>query len=358
MLKRLLVLILLCALFPIPLFSDPLSFIQSWKLPRGFRGDVGKPFDLAIGNDGDVFVTDINYGNIVEFNEVGVLVSVLSVEDFFKQAQKKLEVSNLPNLPQHSISDEVEKMGEEKAGFLISGKPPFVPEGEEAHRGILEMRRVDCPLYLALDEKNNIYISDCKTGSVLKVDHDGKLLERFGSYGPGFGQYHKPCGITVGRNGFVYLVETEFSKIIRYNPQGKAVTEWGRKGSKDGEFYNPNCVKADSFGNVYVVDSGNCRVQKFDSNGKFLKSWRRNGGGMGQFNNTVGIALGNNGEMYVLDSDNNRIQKFDSKGNVLVCGRAQGTKKISLYPMGLGIGKDGSVFVADYGNERIVKFQP
>ena len=66
------------------------------------------------------------------------------------------------------------------------------------------------------------------------------------------------------------------------------ITKWGSEGPGSGQFEFPQGITLDGSGNVYVVDTGNSYIQKFDSNGGYLTQWGDIGSEDGQFDNPFG----------------------------------------------------------------------
>ena len=95
------------------------------------------------------------------------------------------------------------------------------------------------------------------------------------------------------------------------------LNNWGSYGSGDGQFWYPTAVALDTTGSVYVVDTGNRRIQKFDKNGAYLSHWGSEGNAGGQFNAPRGVGVDTAGSVYVADTGNHRIQKFDNHGDYL-----------------------------------------
>lgn len=70
-------------------------------------------------------------------------------------------------------------------------------------------------------------------------------------------------GVTIDSNGYFYIAVPNENCILKIDPSGKFITRWGSKGSADGQFNKPTGVAVDKEGNVYVMDTGNHRIQKF-----------------------------------------------------------------------------------------------
>jgi len=88
--------------------------------------------------------------------------------------------------------------------------------------------------------------------------------------------------------------------------------KFGTEGPGDGQFELPSGVAVNpTNGNVYVADRFNDRIQVFDSSGAFITKFGTEGPGDGQFNEPFGVAVNpTTGNVYVADLVNNRIQVF------------------------------------------------
>lgn len=209
-----------------------------------------------------------------------------------------------------------------------------------------------------------------------------------GAGGPNKGQFDKPRGIAIDKDGNYFVSDDQNLRIQKFDKTGKFVTAFGSKGDADGQFNpindegigtGPSGIATDKDGNVYVADTWNHRIQKFDNNGKFLAKW-------GGFVNTAdaagaadkdkntkfygprGVAMGPDGNLYVTDTGNKRVLIFDTTGKFvreISSGQAP-DKKGPEYPfnkpgemnepIGIAVDKDGNVYVADTRNSRIQKF--
>lgn len=195
-------------------------------------------------------------------------------------------------------------------------------------------------------------------GGSLKVTVSALQQEQFAHFIPkGWTRFYMPTGITMGTDGSVYVADRGNHRIQKLDRDGNLIMRWGSYGSGDREFKWPYGVAAGPDGFIYVADSGNCRIQKFNSNGMFVMVWGSEGAGDGQFDGPTGIAVGTDGSVYVVDSGNYRIQKFDSNGNFITKWGSYGYGDGRFYwPSGIAIDSEGSVYVADSGAKTIQKF--
>ena len=206
------------------------------------------------------------------------------------------------------------------------------------------------PIGVAIASSGNIYVADRENNSVLKLDSNGNIITRWGSYGNATGQFNSPKGVAVDSSGYVYVIDSINHRIQKFDSNGKFITTWGSYGDDDGQFDNgPDSIAVDSSGNVYVAGNGPDRIQKFDSNGKFLSRI-----GIGNVDDWIyrpyGIAVDTSGNIYVVDGEGNCVYELNSTGGFV---RDFGTNG-GLSPGGDGkLGGPSGVAVDSLGNVYI-----
>ena len=188
---------------------------------------------------------------------------------------------------------------------------------------------------------------------------DEEYLGKFGTGGMGDGHLMWPASIALDEAENVYISDEALHRVSIFSKSGQFLTKWGREGHSHGEFDRPAGIAFDPEGNLLVVDGLNSRVQRYTAEGRYLGGWGGSGTGDGEFNLPWGIAVGLNGDVYVADWRNDRIQRFDADGRHLATwgrtGRGDGEFR---RPAGLAVDNDGYVYVADWGNERVQILDP
>jgi DNA-binding beta-propeller fold protein YncE len=92
--------------------------------------------------------------------------------------------------------------------------------------------------------------------------------------------------------------------------QGRSISAFGHLGDGSGDFNRPKGVAVDRDGHIYVVEGLHDVVQIFDQDGRFLLGFGEPGHGDGEFWLATGIAIAND-RIYVSDSSNRRVQVFE-----------------------------------------------
>ena len=188
---------------------------------------------------------------------------------------------------------------------------------------------------------------------------DSEYFGTFGSYGEGEGQFIWPTAVAIDSRDNIYVSDEYTNRVSVFDPPGKFLARWGEPGSDDGEFDGPSGMAFDRDDNLYVVDHQNNRVQKFTGQGTFLFSFGSGGRGDGQLHLPWGVAIAPKGEVYVADWGNDRVQKFSPDGDFLGAYGSSGRGDGQFHrPASVAVDGDGYVYVADWGNERVQVLDP
>lgn len=203
-----------------------------------------------------------------------------------------------------------EYIGEIGNGGRLGGE--MMDTGESAETGSLVW-----PTDIALDQAENLYITDEWLNRIAMFSKDGDWLGSWGVAGAGDGEFDKPSGIAIDREENIYLVDTGNNRVQKFTKDGKFLAKFGREGDGDGEFNMPWGITIDHDGDIYVADWRNDRIQKFSPDGEFLMKFGSSGQGDGQFSRPTGVAVDQEGIIYIADWDNDRLQVFDTDGRYI-----------------------------------------
>lgn len=172
---------------------------------------------------------------------------------------------------------------------------------------------VSTPVRIATDRTGNFYLTDPRSGGVLKFNSAGLLAATF--------TVARPQGIAVTAAGDMIVGQGD--SVLVLSPSGQLKFRLGR-GS--GQFKMANGITVDAAGNIYVVDSLDDCVQVFNSSGapvnssnaaagKPANSFGSRGSANGQFAMPTGIAFEKVfSQVAIADTENGRIQFFDTTG--------------------------------------------
>ncbi len=228
------------------------------------------------------------------------------------------------------------------------------------HKKFSAIHRLERPVGVALDAKQNLYIAEQGLKGVSVYNPAGKKINFITDK-----SLERPTGLAIDRKrDKLYVVDTGHTKskahtVKIFNLEGKLLGHIGKgKGGLPGMFMFPTYAAVDKDGNVYISDTLNSRVQKFDPNGKYLMSYGKRGNGWGMFDKPKGVALDTFGNVYVADSGWSNVQIFNQKGQILLFFGGRGPLPGMLKnATGIAIDKQNNIYVGDYINHRIEQYR-
>ena len=265
---------------------------------------------------------------------------------------------------------------------------------------------VQGPRGVVVNQKGEVVVTEADKCMVSVFSPDGKMLQSFGSYGSGQGQFTHPCGISTDGDGNIVVADRGNCCIQKFTVSGQFLSEvggrgngplqfdhpmeiafstvnkkvyvvdelndrvqilnsdltffskFGMRGSEDGQFKRPGGVACDSTGKVYVADGENNRIQVFTAVGRFLQAFGKHGHGKGELTYPFCITIDTNDVVYVSEGrSNHRVSVFTSEGHFLTSFGGEGTESGKFkYPSGLAVDSSGFVYVCDSSNNRLQIF--
>lgn len=280
---------------------------------------------------------------------------------------------------------------------------------------------------------NIVCVSDRKTNSLLFFDKDGKKLissAELNEKGPG--KLVEPTGIAYG-NGNIYVADSGNNRVAVFDKKAAFKFSFGEEGTDEGQFSRPVGICVTKNGNIAVAQVDDSCVQIFTSKGKFIKRYTAlqiqmdklwdiasmdngnfvltsalggltvyspeflplyslgdRGSGQGMYLFTTGVTTDNNGRVIVCAKTQGKImiikrpdashKRGTIEGEIFsmadkTCGpieppviAAAGTKtairavaeyrkKIISYPMDVAVTDEGLIVVAERGNGRVLFFK-
>lgn len=251
------------------------------------------------------------------------------------------------------------------------------------------------PFGLALDESDNICVTDTGANAVCYYDRAKKKWHRWTK----LGNVRLALPVAVAkRNGTFFVADSVLARVIAFNEGGKIIfqitnhlgrpsglailnerlfvadaqrhaivvfglngdhqREFGKRGIGQGEFNFPTHLTADGRGNLFVTDSMNSRVQILDAGGNFKGEIGNIGDAPGHFGRPKGVAVDSLGSVYVLDALFDNLQIFDHSGHLLLNFGETGAQPGQFWlANGIAITRENEILVADSYNHRIQIFK-
>jgi sugar lactone lactonase YvrE len=118
------------------------------------------------------------------------------------------------------------------------------------------------PTHITADN-DYIYINDAMNFRVQVMDHDGRFVRAFGTFGRGGGNFSKPKGIAVDHKKRIFVTDAMFDNVQIFDMNGKFLYYFGGRGHGSGEFWMPSGIMSGPDNIIWVADTYNNRLQLF-----------------------------------------------------------------------------------------------
>ena len=219
-----------------------------------------------------------------------------------RRGQNQYEIGYQPIVKgKHQFHIKVEGQHIRGSSFSVAVKLPV----EKLGNPILTIDSVKGPYGVAVNQKDEVVVTEHNGHCVSVFSQHGKKLRSFGILGSGHGQFKYPGGVAVDSEGNILVADTGNQRIQKFTTTGEFFTAVGTKGSGPLQFNRPSDVTFNATNNkVYVVDQFNNQVQVLNSDFTFSNTFGKEGSGKGQFKNLWSIACDSTGKVYVTDSSN------------------------------------------------------
>ena len=207
----------------------------------------------------------------------------------------------------------------------------------------------DRPWGVAVNEHNEIAVTEVGNNRVQIFSSDGTHLRSFGSEGDQEGEFKYPSGIAYLNNGNMVIADGGNNRLQIFTGRGDYLTQIGGEENLDHQFDYPWGLSVDSDGNIIVADSNNKLIKIFTPSGQFLKKF-------GGEDLLVDPCHCIQKDQYFIVSDNGDhcIKVFNTGGDFLYkfANKGKGDGEFDR-PHCLSVDKAGHLVVCDYGNDRV-----
>lgn len=164
------------------------------------------------------------------------------------------------------------------------------------------------PTGLAFDAGGRrLYVADTAAHRVLAFDAAGTLVATLGRRGEAAGEFNFPTLLSFAA-GRLYVTDSLNFRVQVLDGEGRFLASVGRHGDAVGDTPRPKGAAADRRGHLYVADAVHHNLQIFDVAGRFLLPVGQQGAGRGEFLMPTGVFVGGDDHIYVADAYNRRVQ--------------------------------------------------
>lgn len=239
--------------------------------------------------------------------------------------------------------------------FDSGGQPVFSFGSPGSQNGQLRF-----PLGIDLDRSGTVFVADTGNHRVQIFSSQGNFMAKI-DIPPGKIKPADPTDVAVDEaRKRCYVVDNDNHRILSYSLENlKLIETYGTPGSEKRNFNYPFLMALDKNKYLYVVEVINTRVQILNPDGLFVNFIGGWGVESGEFYRPKGVALDRQNRIYVSDSYLGVIQVFDPTGSfyaVLGDPRTQKVKKFKT-PAGLFIDRSNRLYVVEMLANKVSVFR-
>jgi len=196
---------------------------------------------------------------------------------------------------------------------------------------------------------DNIIVTDCGNHRVQLLSGQGEFLGQFGGKGSLDYQLKSPHGLSIDSDGNIIVADLGNKLIKIFSNSGQFLHKIGTEGSLTKPIH---CIQRDNF--LIVSDNGDHCIKVFDKEGNFLYRFGKKGDGDGEFNEPRCLSVNKAGHLMVCDKENHRVQVFHLSGIFITKFETNNSKARDLNcPISTAVLDDGRIVVSDLENHRI-----
>ncbi len=354
---------------------------------KGFL--LESPSDIESTENGDVLVTDFAAGHVVTIDKNGRFVLL-----FAGQGTGNGQLLSPVSISTNEYGD---------IYVLDAGKGEIV----KFDRHFRFHASYRCPLegltgkILVDTRSDSIFILDGTTGSVRKLEDDGKLkpliapivgedlsgpsatsmavrssghiligtenasIWEFDANGNlrgilGEENIGNVPSIAATDDGDLFVLDSSAIQVKRFDRHRWLIARFGEKGMYEGQFQVPARICVDGEGNSYVFDSRKRCIQRFTATGVFDKLLPVGEEVAGSLNDAVDIYIMRDGTLFVLDEKRKAVFILSRDGELLkivpfTASGSRSSKQIKR-PVDVAVDEEGTIYVSDPSQYAVHKF--
>ena len=243
-------------------------------------------------------------------------------------------------------------------GEHVSGSPFTVQVKPRQYKPVLSFGRkgsswssgkFDDAWGVAVNERNEIAVTDSSNNRVQIFSCNGKFIGSFGKKGAKKGEFKDPSGIAYLNNGNIVVADTFNDRLQIFTERGEYLAQIGSEEDHDHQFNSPMGLSVDSNGNIIVADSDNQLIKIFTPSGQFLRKFGGEDLLVDPFH-----CIQKDQYFIVSDTGDDSIKVFNAEGDFLLKLGNEGEGDWEFdSPHCLSVDKAGRIMVCDYGNDIV-----
>lgn len=211
--------------------ADLVNKTWNYFKPIG-RDGLRKPVNIAVDDDGHIYVADTLREQVAIYREDGSMVNAIpgmKATDVCVQGDKIFVTS----FKTHDV-----RVYDVNTLELVK----TIPSGDEAEDPV---KGLFSPTNLDVDPRGHVYVSDAGAFRVQEYDAKGKYVRTYGAQGKGPGFFARNKGVGVDDQGRVYVADAAFDNVQIFSPDGKLLLFFGDNLEEGGSIALPAGLSID-----------------------------------------------------------------------------------------------------------------
>ena len=263
------------------------------------RGTFKYPWSITMDNNNCLYVTDVVNRLIQKFTADGEFLSQFSVAVHNKDHSTSSIALDLNEgfiyCPEIALHGVVLDTGSNMLVFNL--------EGELQHT--YPLSGANSPFFIAMNSYGELIISDISKNFLSKVDKEGKFL-------CSIGDFKEPGYIAIDDKDNIIVSDTGNHCICIFEPNGKLKHRFGTHGDRAGELHRPFGVATDGE-NILLTQEKKNYIEVFRYDGTFVSIIKDDND---LLRGPRGLAVTKDGHVYVVDRHYHCIRKYKYKNAV------------------------------------------
>ena len=209
-------------------------------LPEG-QGQMQLPLNCFVDDAGKLYVADGERQQVLVYSSTGLYITCFGEAENFRPTDvfvygDKIYVANVLGNAVYVY---------QKGSYTLLSK---LPDLEKQEPGYLYQ-----PTNLFVTE-DMLYVSDMGDFNVKMYSHDGQFLNSIGTHGTLTGQFVRPKGVAVDKEGNLFVVDAGFENTQIFNTDGALLLFFGGPYKSQGDMWLPAKVAIDYDNLKYFED--------------------------------------------------------------------------------------------------------
>jgi len=296
---------------------QPESFIG---MSGSGSGELASPHGIDIAPDGFIYVADSGNNRIEKFSPDGSFVasfgtyaSILESEAPGGTMSQPWDVAVAEDgsiFVADTFNHRIQKLNADGRFIKMWG---IFAQGEDA-------QSMWGPRAIELDKNGNLLVTDTGNKRVLVFDQNLNFITQFGGAGFEAGEFDEPVGIAISQDGKIVVADTWNRRVqvfesdesgLNYTPVSAFDVEAWYGGGVENKPY----ITVSPDNTILISDPEGGRILEFSMEGEFLAGWEGLSLASDIFSQPYGMDFDTEGNLWVSDAGSNTILRFTFPGS-------------------------------------------